>query len=73
MVVLKNISRTDVDISADYYIEGQEPKGFMRLRLTDGKIVAHESAGYGSSHVRNELKRLAKMDNIPAEKKVLWY
>lgn len=73
MVVLKNISRTDVDISADYYIEGQEPKGFMRLRLTDGEIVAHENAGYGSSHVRNELKRLAKTDNLPTEKKVLWY
>lgn len=73
MVVLKNISRTDVDISANYYIEGREPKGFMRLRLTDGEIVAHENAGYGSSHVRNELKRLAKMDNLPTEKKVLWY
>lgn len=54
MVVLKNINRTDADISADYYIEGRGPKGFMRLRLTDGKIVAHENAGYGSSHVRIE-------------------
>lgn len=32
MVILKNIIKTDVDISADYYIEGQEPKGFMRMR-----------------------------------------
>lgn len=73
MVVLKNINRTDVDISADYYIEGKEPKGFMSLRLTDGEIVVHENAGYGSSHVRNELKRLTKTDNLPTEKKVLWY
>lgn len=33
MVILKNIIKTDVDISADYYIEGQEPTGFMRMRM----------------------------------------
>lgn len=73
MVILKNINRADTDISADYYIEGQEPKGFMRMRLSDNEVIEHENAGYGSSHVRHELKRLARMENLPAEKTVLWY
>lgn len=73
MVILKNINKTDVDISADYYIEGNEPKGFMRMRLADSEVVEHENAGYGSSHVKNELKRLAETDNFPTEKTVLWY
>lgn len=73
MVVLKNIKKTQNDISADYYIEGAEPKGFMKVRISDGEIMEHENAGYGSSHVMNELKRLADLDNPPAEKTVLWY
>lgn len=73
MVILKNINRTDIDISADYYIEGREPKGFMRLRIADGEIIEHQNTGYGSSHVRRELERLARTDNPPVEKIVLWY
>lgn len=73
MVILKNINKTDVDISADYYIEGHEPKGFMRMRLADSEVVEHENAGYGSSHVEYELKRLAGMEKPPVEKTVLWY
>ena len=30
MVILKNIKKTNNMISADYYPEGKEPKGFMR-------------------------------------------
>lgn len=73
MVILKNIIKTDLDISADYYIEGQEPKGFMRMRLSDNEVIEHENTGYGSVHVKYELKRLARIDNPPAEKIVLWY
>lgn len=32
MVILKNIKKTQNDISADYYIEGTGPKGFMKVR-----------------------------------------
>ena len=56
MVILKNIKKTNNMISADYYPEGKEPKGFMRIE-----------------DVRNELRRLAKMENPPTEKTVLWY
>ena len=73
MVILKNIKKTQNEISADYYIEGAEPKGFMKVRISDGEIMFHVNAGYGSAHVMNELMRLAEQDNPPAEKTVLWY
>lgn len=73
MVILKNIVKTNNDISADYYIEDREPKGFMKMRIEDGEVLEHENAGYGSTHVKRELRRLAKMDNPPREKTVLWY
>lgn len=72
MVILKNIKKTNNMISADYYPEGKEPKGFMRIE--DGKVIEHENASsFAAPHVRNELKRLARMDNQPVEKTVLWY
>lgn len=72
MVILKNIKKTNNMISADYYPEGKEPKGFMRIE--DGKVVEHENASsFAAPHVRNELKRLAKRENPPTEKTVLWY
>ena len=42
MVILKNIKKTNNMISADYYPEGKEPKGFMRIE--DGKVTEHENA-----------------------------
>ena len=47
----------------------------MKMRLTDGEIIEHDGSTYSMapSHVRRELVRLAKMDNPPKEKTVLWY
>ena len=75
MVILKNIRKTEIDISADYFPEGKEPKRFMKMRLTDGEIIEHDGSTYSMapSHVRRELVRLAKMDTPPKEKTVLWY
>lgn len=74
MVILKNIKKTSADISADYYPEGKEPKGFMRMRLVDEEVIEHENTSvFAAPHVRYELIRLAKMDNPPAQKTVLWY
>ncbi len=74
MVVLKSIKKAEHDISADYYPEGKEPKGFMRIRLKDNEIIEHEKASaFAAPHVWYELKRLAKLDDPPEEKKVLWY
>ena len=52
MVILKNIRKTAKAISADYYIEGREPKGFMKISILDGEILEHKSAGYGAVHVK---------------------
>lgn len=72
MLVLKNIKKTNDAISADYYPEGKEPKGFMKMK--DGKIVEHNNtSSFAAAHVRRELKRLARLDNPPKEKTILWY
>lgn len=74
MVVLKNIKKTQHEICAEYYPEGKEPKGFMRMRISDGEVMEHEMSGMMSaSHVRRELVRLAGLEKPPKEKTVLWY
>ena len=74
MVILKNIEKTKDNISADYYPEGKEPKGFMKIRVIDQEVVEHEmSSMVAATHVRDELRRLAKMDNPPKEKTISWY
>ena len=46
----------------------------MKIRIPDGEIVEHENTSkFAAPHVRRELKTIAKMDNQPKEKKVIWY
>lgn len=72
MVILKNIKKTNDIISAEYYPEGKEPKGFMMLR--GNEVVEHNNtSSFAAPHVKRELQRLAKLSNIPKEKTVLWY
>jgi hypothetical protein len=74
MVILKNIKKTNNDISAEYFPEGKEPMGFMRMSFENGEIIEHKnSSSFAAAHVRYELKRLAKLDNPPKEKTILWY
>ncbi len=75
MVILKNIIKTEHDISTDYFPEGKEPKGFMRMRLSDGEVIEHfgNIHSMAPAHVRYELARLSKLDNPPKEKTVIWY
>lgn len=74
MVILKNITKTENNISADYYPEGRSEKGFMSMNLKDEEIVEHHNASsFAAAHVRLELKRLAKMEQPPKEKILLWY
>jgi len=74
MVILKNIKKTDNALSAEYYPEGKEPKGYMQISLEDGSVIKHEAACmFAAPHVRSELRRLAKTENPPKEKTVLWY
>lgn len=74
MVILKNIKKTNCDISANYYPEDNEPKGFMWISLSDNEVIEHDMASmFAAPHVKHELVRLAKMYNPPLEKTVLWY
>ena len=74
MVILKNIRKTDDTISVDYYPEGKEPRGYMDINLESGDVIGHNNASsFAASHVRRELKRLVKRDELPREKTVLWY
>jgi hypothetical protein len=74
MVILKNIKKTNDNISADYFPEGKEPKGFMKMDLTNEEIIEHDNtSSFAASHVWKELRRLAKLDHPPKEKTVLWY
>lgn len=73
-VILKNIKKTNDSISADYYPEGKEPKGFMKIQTSDETVTEHENASmFAASHVKKELKRMVKMDNPPKEKTLIWY
>ena len=74
MVILKNIKKTNNDISADYYPEGKEPKGFMRVRISDNEVLEHKNvSSFAAVHVKRELSRLSKLENPPSEKTVIWY
>lgn len=83
MMVLKNIKMNDKFIECDYFPEGNEPSGFMRLKISDGEIDSHikpegKKTSYGSSHVRDELERLAEkyaanIESLPSKKTVMWY
>ena len=35
MVILKNIKKVSDSISANYYPEGKEPAGFMKIRIPE--------------------------------------
>lgn len=71
---LKKHKKVSDSISTNYYPEGKEPAGFMKIRIPDGEIVEHENASmFAAPHVRRELKRIAKIDNTPKEKTVIWY
>lgn len=72
MVALKNIRKTENDISDDYYIEGNPEKGFIKINTLNGEVIEHKSVGYGYSHAIYELEQLATLDNPPTEIIVFW-
>lgn len=74
MVILKKIQKTGNSISADYYPDGEDVKGFMKISIEDGTILEHHNvSSFSASHVLRELKRLAGLEHPPKERRVLWY
>lgn len=70
-------------IECNYYPEGYEPSGYMRIKVSDGKEDCHikpegKNTVYGVIHVMKKLKQLASIyasniDNLPSERTVMWY
>lgn len=74
MVILKNITKTKNNISADYYPEGRSEKGFMSMNLKSEEVIEHHNvSSFAAAHVKRELTRLAKIEDPPKEKTILWY
>ncbi len=78
MVILREITKSNDTIQADYYPEGDSSKGHLTVDISTGEILVHESAiGYENStvsyHVKKALIRLASLNEIPKQKTVMWY
>ena len=75
MLILKNIKRSSNTIEADYLdLDGK--KGHMKVSLPDGEIIEHkkiDEIAYGSTHVQRDLVRISVLDDLPTERKVIWY
>ena len=76
MLILKNIKKINGCISADYYPEGAEPHGSMKINIDTLEIEEHirpPKSFMAPAHAERELIRLSKLDNLPKEKIVLWF
>lgn len=74
MVVLRNIKKTANSISADYYPEEADGKGYMKLRLGDLEEIEHEPVGcMAPAHVRHVLELLSEKENVPETYTDIWY
>ena len=79
MVILKNMTKTKDNISANYYPEGNmNEEGFMKMSILDKKIIAHKKAveySTAPAHVMYALRDIVDVDkdDFPEEIAVLWY
>lgn len=74
MVRLKNIKKTNEYITAEYFPEDGEKRGYMKVRCSDGEIIEHINAGMCSAaHVRRQLYEFASRNDVPSEYTVMWY
>lgn len=75
MVTLRNIRRVGNEIETDYYPEGGKEKFHMKVNILNGKVIEHDGKPYSMSppHVKSALIKIAKLENIPEEKTLIWY
>lgn len=76
MVRLKNIMINNKTASADFYPEDSEVAGHMVVDIESGEIVQLikvDSIGWGISHVKRELIRMARENSKDTERLVMWY
>lgn len=78
MLVLRNITRNNNIIAADYYPENRESSGHIKVSILNKNIVLLEKAkGYEYSsapaHAKKALLDMIDIDELPAEVTVMWY
>lgn len=79
MLRLKNIVKNDTQISADYYPEDSDIKGFVSVDIHSGKILESDTTSYDEpfhtylSHAAQALHKTVDLDSLPSEKVVMWY
>ncbi len=79
MLRLTNISKSDGFISANYYPEGKEPFGFVKISIENCEIVESAVTPYDYpfniylSHAIKALERYRDSDNVPSNELVMWY
>lgn len=75
MVILKNISRNNNIISADYYSEGDlSEKSFMSLNLDTEEVIENVGTSFmAPAHVMEWLIGHKDLNPFPEEKILLWY
>ena len=79
MLKLKNISKNNNIISADYYPENSSEIGKICIDINSGEIMEKQLTTYDEifplyfDHAVSYLKNISKLDNYPKEKLVMWY
>lgn len=79
MLQLKNIQKNNNVIRADYYPENRDEYGFVIVDCKTGSIIESKTTlsdgeiGMYRYHAAYALGMLAKQENIPATKCIMWY
>lgn len=78
MLVLREITKKDNIISADYYPENSIEGGHIEVDLSTEDICFLEKAkGYEYSsapaHALNALLQMKTLETMPRERKIMWY
>ena len=81
MVVLDNVRKTDIEISADYYYQDESDKGHFVYDIKSGEIrdVSYNAEDtprdvhYSFGHVRDACRLMLKANKYPKTLPYLWY
>ena len=79
MLHLKNIVRNDTQISADYYPEDSDEKGYICVDIRTEEIVRHKCTSYDGPlntyayHAAQALRRMIPRAELPINPCIMWY
>lgn len=79
MLRLKNIEKNNTQISANYFPEGSDEKGFVCIDITSQRILKSKKTSYDKpfgmyiSHAKQALCEMLDSEFLPSERVVMWY